>query len=113
MSEKWINDSEIIVKQLKEMTETSNRDRLELVRSTNFALRSLARSLNGWIQYKNSFDRTGRFSLQELEEMNKTIIDFTASFIEYDIKITHDGIQKRLIQRRNDQRKASEGSFYT
>jgi len=113
MSEKWIKESETILRQLKDMKETESRDRLDLVRSTRFALRSLARSLNGWLQWKNNPERASRFNLEELEEINKSIIDLSTSFIEYDIKITKEGIQKRIDKKRNSQRKTPERVFYT
>jgi hypothetical protein len=72
MSEKWIRESETIIKRLGDMKAIEARDRLELVRSTRFALTSLVRSLNGWIQWKNNPERASRFNLEELEEINKT-----------------------------------------
>lgn len=100
MSERWIRNSEKILEQIKGSDEDQDRDRLELVREIRFNLGAFQRSLLGWMQWVNNPEIMTKFSQRELEEMNKTLGGFVRSFIEYDIKITNQGIKKGLIVKR-------------
>jgi hypothetical protein len=93
------------------MEEDKDRDRLELVRSIRFALGALGQSLAGWMQWVNNPDIISMFSQDELVRMNKSIMDFAKSFIEYDIKMTNEGINKG-VQERSTQRTTSGREFY-
>lgn len=99
LSERWLRRCENILKRIKALESAKDRDRLELVRSIRFALNSLWGSLSGWIQWINDPNVATRFNWEELEQMNKSIIDFVKSFIEYDIKITKQAIQKGIKER--------------
>jgi hypothetical protein len=100
------------MKQIKEMENIEDRDRLELVRQMRFVLGALAQSLSGWTQWMNNPDIVSKFNQDELREMNKTLSDFVKSFIEYDIRITNEGIQKGIQERRNTQKRSSQRVFY-
>lgn len=99
MSERWLSRCERILKRIKALESAEDTDRLELVRSIRFTLNSLWGSLSGWIQWINNPNIATRFNREELEEMNKTMIDFVKSFIEYDVKITKQAIQKGIKER--------------
>ena len=112
MNERWIQRSERIIEQIKELEETKDRDRLELVRSLRFMLGALGTSLAGWMQWISNPDTMTVFSKEELEEMNKTIMGIVKSFIEYDIKMTNEGFQKGIKERRSTERKTAERVLY-
>jgi hypothetical protein len=112
MSERWIQKSERVLNQLKDLENVKDRDRLELVRSMRVALNALAQSLNGWMQWLNNPDVISMFNQEELEKMNKTVMDLVTPFIEYDIKVTNEGIQKGIKERRSTQRRSTDRVFY-
>ena len=99
MSERWIKRCESILEQIKTLEATKDRDRLQLVHSIKFSLGALWNSLAGWINWINNPSIMTKFNQEELAEMNKTITEYTKSFIEYDLKITKRGIQKGLKER--------------
>ncbi|MBS7619759.1 DUF2153 family protein [Candidatus Bathyarchaeota archaeon] len=105
MDQNWIERSENTLKQLKELLQTPDQDRLELVRIMRFAFGALGQSLAGWMQWVNSPEIMSTFTKNELEEMTKTITGMVEQFLEYDIKITEEGMRKGL----EKQRAASQG----
>ena len=96
LSEGWMRVSERIIEQLKQLENTKDKDRLELVRSLRFVLGVLQRSLVGWTQWVSNPDIMTMFSEDDLESMTKRLSEFTRSFIEYDIKMTRLGAEKGL-----------------
>ena len=112
MSERWVQRGERILERIKNLDASKERDRLELIQSMGFVLRALWNSVQGWMQWISNPGITTRFSQEELEEINKTITDFAKSFIEYDIKMTKEGIQKGIKERRRAQRRPSERAIY-
>jgi len=96
MSENWIQVSERIIEQLKNLDETKEKDRLDLVRSLRYLVSVLQRSLFGWTQWVNNPDIISVFTKEDLEQMTKKLTDFTRSFVKYDLEITHLGINKGL-----------------
>ncbi|MCD6264305.1 DUF2153 family protein [Candidatus Bathyarchaeota archaeon] len=106
MGENWIRECREYLKKLEELASAKDRDRLDLVRSMRTSLSALNHSLWGWIQYVNNPDIMGKFTKEELEEMDRTLNEFTKNFIEYDIKITQLGAKKGLeeIKRRQRER---------
>jgi hypothetical protein len=112
MSERWIQRSEQLLKQIKDMQAIKERDRLELIRSIRFAFGALQRSLTGWYQWMGNPDISSKFDQKELEDMNNKIIEFVTSFIEYDMKITNEGMKKGIKERRRVQRRPSTRVFY-
>lgn len=104
MSEGWLQECRQYLKMLDEMSAAKDQDRLDLVRSMRTSLSAINHSLWGWIQYVNNPDIMGKFTKEELEEMNQTLRDFTRNFIEYDVKITQVGTQKGLDEIKRRQR---------
>ena len=96
MSDGWIQVSKNIIKQLKRLEDTKDKDRLEMVRSLRFVLGVLQRSLVGWTQWVGNPDIMTIFSQEDLENMTRTLSGFTRSFVEYDLKITSMGAEKGL-----------------
>ena len=96
MSENWIKVSERIIEQLKDLDETKDKDRLDLVRSLRYLVSVLQRSLFGWAQWVNNPDIISIFSKEDLEQMTKKLTDFTRSFVKYDLEMTKLGINKGL-----------------
>lgn len=108
MSEGWMRVSERIVEQLKQLENTKDKDRLELVRSLRFVLGVLQRSLVGWTQWVSNPDIMTIFSEDDLENMTKKLAEFTRSFIEYDIKMTSLGAEKGLTAPKKPTKKPKE-----
>jgi hypothetical protein len=96
LSEKWISASKKLLKELKRLEVTKKGDRLELVKSLRLTLYALQRSLMGWMELANNPDRLTRFTHEDLEEINKKLLKFSHSFIEYDLEATKLGTKKRL-----------------
>ena len=104
MHQNWIQRSENALKQLRELMENPDQDRLELVRVMRFSLGALNQSLHGWMQWVSSPEIMANFTKEELEEMAKKITGIVEQFITYDIETTNTGIQKGLNkQRKNEQ----------
>jgi hypothetical protein len=112
MSDNWIQISEQVLNQIKDMENIENIDRLELVCQVRFTLGALMQSLLGWMQWLDNPDIMSRFDQGELTGINKTIRDFTKSFIKYDIEVTNKGIQKGISEK-DSQRRTTNRSFYT
>jgi hypothetical protein len=100
MEQNWVERSENTLKQLKQLTETPDQDRLELVRVMRFAFGALGQSLAGWMQWINSPEIMSSFTLEELEEMAKILTGMVEQFIEYDLKVTEEGMRKGLEKQR-------------
>jgi hypothetical protein len=110
MGENWINECRQYLRRLEELSNTKNRDRLDLVRTMRTALTALNHSLWGWIQYVNNPDIMGKFTKEELEEMDDTLNEFARKYIEYDIKITQLGAQKGLAEIKRRRRREDRPS---
>jgi len=100
MSQNWIPRSQSTLKQLRQLAETPDQDRLDLVRVMRFAFGALGQSLAGWMQWINSPEIMSTFTRDELEEMARTLTGMVERFIEYDIKITEEGMRKGLAKRK-------------
>ncbi|MGQ9679763.1 MAG: DUF2153 family protein [Candidatus Bathyarchaeia archaeon] len=96
MGERWVQECNMYLKQIKDALSTESPDRLELVRAMYISLLALSHSVWGWLQYVNNPEVMGKFSLSELNEVNSTIGKFALEFLEYDIKITRMGMEKGL-----------------
>ncbi len=104
MHQNWLQRSENTIKQLKQLMDNPDQDRLELVRVMRFAFGALGTSLAGWMQWINSPEIMSSFNQEELQEMAKTITGMVEQFVAYDIDITDTGTRKGLAkQRANDQ----------
>ena len=108
MSEdKWVADCRKILKDLKESASRKERDRLELVKSIRYSIGALNRSLMGWWQWVNSPEMMANFTREELDEMDRALNKYIASFVEYDIKMTSVGSKfqkKREVRERGGER---------
>jgi len=100
MNQNWTQRSENTLKQLRQLIETPDQDRLDLVRVMRFAFGALGQSLAGWMQWINSPEIMSTFTREELEEMVKTITGMVEALIEYDIKVTDEGMRKGLAKQR-------------
>ncbi|MFQ6094587.1 MAG: DUF2153 family protein [Candidatus Bathyarchaeia archaeon] len=116
MSERWIQTCERLLEEMRRLSEKKDKDRLDLVQSVRFALYALHRSLLGWMNWVNNPDIMAAFNKEELDDINKRIIEFTESFIKYDVKVTQQGAQKNLgtkkAAREVAERRSLEDLFY-
>jgi len=88
LSEKWIDASKKLLNELKRLEKTEDKDRLDLVRSLRLTLYALQRSLMGWMELANNPDMLTGCTHEYLEEINKKLLKFSHSFIEYDLEAT-------------------------
>jgi hypothetical protein len=100
LSDSWIERSKKILEYIKKLEDTKGKDRLDYVRSIRFMLGAFEGSLKGWIFWINNPDIMTKFTLEEIEEMNRKLTGFIRSFIEYDLEITQKGIDKGLLAKR-------------
>ena len=100
MHQNWMQRSENTIKQLKQLMENPEQDRLELVRVMRFAFGALGTSLAGWMQWINSPEIMSSFTQEELQEMAKTITGMVEQFVSYDMEITDKGTRKGLAKQR-------------
>ncbi len=105
-----------MLEQIRRFSVKENKDRLDLIQSMRFSLYVLHRSLLGWMNWINNPDVMVAFKKDELENMNKRIIEFVESFIKYDIDVTQMGAQKNLgtkkPMREPAERRSLEDIFY-
>jgi hypothetical protein len=100
LSEGWVTTCEKILGQIKKFSEKEERDRLDLVQSMRFSLYALHRSILGWLNWVNNPDIMASFKREELDEMNKTLINYVEEFIKYDVQITEKGAGKTAAARK-------------
>lgn len=112
MAEKWIQVSEKVLDQIKNLGKAEKKDRLELVRSMRILLGALERSLIGWKQWVNNPGIMVKFSQDDLENMNKRLSEFAHSFIEFDIEVTRLGAKRGLKTRRKTKKKKEKLEAY-
>ena len=96
MHQNWVQRSENSLKQLRELMENPDQDRLELLRVMRFLLGALNQSLHGWMHWVSSPEIMSNFTKEELEEMAKKITGIVEQFITYDIEASNTGILKGL-----------------
>jgi hypothetical protein len=105
MSQKWIKGSEKALKRLEELSKEEDKDRLESAKTIKTAISLMGRSLSGWGQWVNNPAAIANFSQEELEVIEDTILELAKSFIEYDIEITQEGIEKGLGRKQTGEEK--------
>ncbi|MBN1682632.1 DUF2153 family protein [Candidatus Bathyarchaeota archaeon] len=93
--------------QLKEIRAKKDQDRLDRVRSMRFALITIGQSIAGWMQWVNSPEVMANFSKEELEKMSETIMDMVEKWVEYDINITTEGMQKGVAKQREQEQQSN------
>jgi len=99
----WIDRSEKTIEQLKILKGNRDMDRLDLLKAMRFSFGALSQSLGGWMQWVNSPEVMSQFTRDELQEMSDTISDMVVRFIEYDMDVTNQGMQKGLGKQREDE----------
>lgn len=112
MVDRWIRISKKILDQIKRLEEDKERDRLELVSSMRIALGGLEMSLRGWKQWVNNPNIMSRFKQEDLKKMNKKLVEFTRSFIEYDLEATKLGMKRGLKARKKAKKKKEKPEAY-
>lgn len=112
MSDRWIRVSEKILDQIKSLEKRKEKDRLELVSSMRIALGGLEMSLRGWKQWVNNPNVMSRFRQEDLEKMNKKLVEFTRGFIEYDLEATKLGMKRGLKARKKAKKKKEKPEAY-
>ena len=105
MSDNWIQKTKKILEYIKKLEDAKSKDRLDYVRSIHFMLEALEGSLRGWVYWINNPNIVTKFTLEEMEEMNRKLTEFVRSFIEYDLEITQKGIDKGLLAKRKVRKK--------
>jgi len=103
----WVERSQKTLEQLKELRGKADQDRLDRVRTLRFAFMALGQSLAGWMQWVNSPEVMSNFTREELEEMSQTILGMVEKFIEYDIDVTNEGMQKGAVKQRDQEQQGN------
>lgn len=86
MSERWVEESEQLLRRMKELSSKEKRDRLEIVSSILFSLDILERSLYGWRLWVRNLSMMTQFTVDELMEIENTLEKQIQTFVEYDIE---------------------------
>jgi hypothetical protein len=108
MYQNWIQRSENTLKQLRELMENPDQDRLELVRVMRFSFGTLNQSLHGWMQWVSTPEIMSNFTKEELEEMAKKIAGIVEQFITYDIETANTGILKGLDKQEENEQNGTQ-----
>ena len=115
MSERWIKESEQLLKGMKKLTSKKERDRLEVINSILLSLNALERSVRGWKAWIRNLSIMSKFSLEELRGMDEALQKKAETIIEYDIETTKrwkDKIpQIRIARRRTREREETRGMY--
>jgi hypothetical protein len=88
LSEGWVEESEELLRKMKELSSKEKRDRLETINSISFSLNLLGRSLQGWRLWVGNLFLMSQFTLEELTQIEDALQKQIQSFIEYDIAAT-------------------------
>ena len=94
MSDRWVEESEQLLKRMKALSAKEERDRLEVVGSMLFILDVMERSLNGWRQWIRNLSLMSQFTLEELVEIQRSLEKQIQPFIEYDIEASKKWMKK-------------------
>ena len=104
--------SEKTLEELRKLREKKDQDRLDRVRIMRFAFMALGQSLAGWMQWVNSPEVMSNFTKEELEEMSQTILSMVEKFVEYDIEITNEGMQKGVAKQREQEQLGQQSNHF-
>ncbi len=88
LSERWVTESEELLRRMEALSSKEKRDRLEVINSILLSLNVLERSLGGWKFWVRNLSLMAHFSLEELAEIEETLEKHVKPFIEYDIAVT-------------------------
>ena len=86
LSDRWVEESEQLLKRMKALIAKEERDRLEVVGSMLFILDVMERSLDGWKQWVRNLSLMSQYPLEELVEMQRSLEKQIQPLIEYDIE---------------------------
>ncbi len=115
MSERWVDESEQLLKRMKELSSKDQRDRLEIVNSILFDLDLLERSLHGWKLWVRNLFLMSQFTSTELEDIENSLEKQIQVFIEYDIEASKKWREKfpqpQLIPRRDRDEEEGHGMY--
>jgi len=106
----WVDRSQKSLDQLRELRVKPDKDRLDELRCMRFGLMLIGQSLAGWMQWVNSPEVMATFSKDELQEMSNRILDMIEKFVEYDIEVTNEGMQKGFAKQKEMQQQ--EGNAF-
>ncbi len=94
LSERWIGESEQLLRRMKELSSKEKRDRLEVINSLLFTLNILERSIQGWRAWIGNLSVMSQFTLDELTEIEQALEKQTQVIIEYDVEATKKWMDK-------------------
>ena len=94
MSDRWVEESEQLLKRIKALSVKEERDRLEVVGSMLFTLDVMERSLHGWKQWISNLSLMSQYTLEELVEMQRSLEKQIQPLIEYDIEASKKWMEK-------------------
>ena len=104
MSERWIIESEQLLKKMDELSAKEKKDRLEIINSIIFAITVLERSIWGWKQWVGNLSLMSEFTSEELGEIEQSLNKQIQPFVEYDVEVTKGWKDKfpptRFVRRR-------------
>jgi len=105
LTERWITQSETLLKAMENLSLKKESDRLEIVNCMILTLNALDRSVQGWRSWIQSLLLMSRFNEDELREMKEGLVKRARAFVEYDIEVTKkhkDNIPRTTISRRKE-----------
>ncbi len=114
MTERWIAQSQEILKTLNELSSKKGEDRLEMVNTMIFALNSIDRSLHGWRSWIQNLPLMSKFNEEELRQMRDGLLQKAQEFIDYDTKVTDshkDKIPSIVVVRHREEEGRESGIY--
>ena len=110
MSERWVKESEQLLKKMNELSSKEKKDRLETINSIIFALNILERSLRGWKRWVGNLSLMTEFTSEELGEIEQSLNKQIKPLVEYDVEVTKRWKDKfpqtRFVRRRRRARES-------
>ena len=104
MSERWIKESEQLLRRMNDLSTKEKKDRLETINSIIFAITVLERSLGGWKRLVWNLSLMSEFTSEELGEIEQSLNKQIQPFVEYDVEVTKGWKDKfpstRFVRRR-------------
>ena len=115
MAERWISQSENLLKAIKKQSAKTDKDRLGVVHSMILALNAVDRSVHGWRSWVGSLRLMSKFTEDELRAMEAGLLERVRAFVEYDIEVTQKHKDKipsvSLARRRRQERSEASGVY--
>jgi hypothetical protein len=115
LSDRWIEESELLLERMKKLSSKEKRDRLEIINSILLNLDILERSLRGWKVWVKNLSLMSHFTGEELKEIETSLEKQIQPFIEYDIEATRKWQSKfpqiQIVPRRTEQKEKTRGMY--